>query len=144
MTARILAAALILAWPWDPEPRVPWTEAPSCEGSVCAVEGTVARVEDDGAAIRLYFDAEERSVCVTLVRSWLVSWPDYEGRAIVATGPVRRFRGLVEIAVRDPSAIEVAGPAPSVEFEAPEKKEAEDLREEIRKLEDRVKELESR
>ena len=125
---------------------IPWTRAGDCVGRVCAVSGTVAKVEDDGTAIRLYFDETRRDVCVTLVRAWLVSWPDYGGRSIVANGLVRRFRAMTEVYVHDPSDISFAGagPTPGIEFESPEKEEVHELHKEIERLENRVKELESR
>lgn len=125
--------------------EVDWHDAASCTGRVCSVRGRVAEVADDGSAVRLYFDRERRDVCVTLVRSWLVAWPDYAGREITATGPVRRFRGLTEVAVRDPGAVRVdGGPPPPIEFESPEQDEASELREEIHRLKERVRELENR
>ena len=126
--------------------EVPWTNASECIGRVCAVSGTVAEVKDDGAAIRLYFDKERHDVCVTLVRAFLVSWPDYAGRQIVANGLVRRFRDLTEVTVHDPSEIKLADaePTPQIEFQSPEKEDVKELRDEIKRLEDRVKELESR
>ena len=127
---------------------IPWTEAANCVGRTCAVSGTVAEVENDGPAIRLYFDPKRRDVCVTLVRAWLVSWPDYAGRSIVARGFVRRFHEVTEVTVRDPGGIALSGPAPEptppIAFEAPAKEEVQDLRKEIDRLEKRVKELESR
>ncbi len=127
---------------------IDWADAETCVGEVCSVRGTVVDVKDDGTAIRLYFDEKRRDVCVTLVRSWLVSWPDYAGREIVANGLVRRFRDQTEVTVLDPGEITLAAtavqPTPAIEFESPAKEEAQDLREEIRRLEQRVKELESR
>ncbi len=125
---------------------VPWTTASECVGRTCSVSGTVADVENDGPAIRLYFDAKRRDVCVTLVRGWLVSWPDYAGRDIVASGLVRRFRDVTEVTVHDPSEISLAvpGPTPAPEFESPAQEEVHELRKEIDRLEKRVKELESR
>jgi hypothetical protein len=125
---------------------IPWREAGSCVGRVCPVRGIVAEVRDDGSAIRLYFDEQRRDVCVTLVRSWLVAWPDYSGRDIVARGPVRRFRGLTEVVVRDPSEIELAEaqPTPVIEYQAPAQQELEELRDEVRRLKERVQELEVR
>lgn len=136
---------------------IAWSEAQSCTGRVCSVRGKVAEVRDDGTAIRLYFDPQRRDICVTLVRSWLVSWPDYAGQEIVANGPVRRFRDLTEVTVLAPSEITLAGvanepapanevpaPEPATEPQAPEKEEVEALREEIQRLERRVNELEGR
>jgi hypothetical protein len=127
---------------------IDWTRAEQCVGEVCAVSGTVARAEDVAGAIRLYFDDSRRDVYVTLVRGWLVAWPDYSGRRIVATGPVRRFRDAVEVKVRDPDAIEVAGapagPDAPAEAPSPQREEVQELRDEIRRLEERVKELEGR
>lgn len=91
-----------------------WRQAGECVGRVCAVRGTVAAVRDDGPVIRLYFDAAQRDVYVTLVRGWFVTWPDYAGRTIVATGRVDRFRDQTEMMVRDPDHIALldAPPAP--------------------------------
>jgi len=123
-----------------------WTNAGDCVGKACAVSGTIAEVDDDGPAIRLYFEKGRRDVCVTLVRSWLVSWPDYVGRSIVANGPVRRFRDVTEVMIHDPSQIQIAGaePTPKIEFESPEKEEMQRLRDDVQRLENRVKELEGR
>jgi hypothetical protein len=142
--ALILAlAAPALAAAVDP---IPWTDAASCVGRVCSISGTVVDVEDDGTAIRLYFDKENHDVCVTLVRSWLVSWPDYAGRSLVANGLVRRFREVTEVTVHgvDEITLADAGPTPAVEFESPEKQELRELREEMERMKKRMKELESR
>lgn len=124
---------------------VPWTDAGTCLGRVCSVSGKVTQVEEQAGAIRLYFD-DKREICVTLIRSWLVSWPNYEGRSIIANGMVRRFRDLTEISVHDPGEIAMADaePTPAIGFESPEKQEVKELRQEIDRLEQRVKELESR
>jgi hypothetical protein len=144
LAGAVFALALAaLAWAAD---EVDWNDAAGCVGEVCSVRGRVVEVSDDGTAIRLYFDRDRRDVCVTLVRSWLVSWPDYAGREITAKGPVRRFRDLTEVAVLDPSAIVLVDgePTPAIELESPARREAEELRDEIRRLEQRVRELESR
>jgi hypothetical protein len=120
-----------------------WQRAADCVGEICAVSGSVASVEESAGAIRLYFDDARRDVRVNLVRGWLVSWPDYRGRAIVATGPVRRFREFVEITVHDPAAIQVAGDPPAA-TPAPAQEEVQELRDEIRRLQRRVDELEEK
>lgn len=143
---RLVALALVAPALATATDTVSWSDAGQCIGRVCAVRGTVVDVRDDGTAIRLFFDREKRDVCVTLVRSWLVSWPDYAGREIVASGLVRRFRDLTEVTVLDPDEIAVPGaePTPPIEFDSPEQEEVEDLREEIKRLEQRVRDLESR
>jgi len=108
--ARFAGAALLLGAAVGragADENVDWRDAHRCVGRICAVRGTVVEARDEGAVIRLYFDAERRDVYVTLVRGWLVTWPDYAGHAIVATGPVDRFRDQTEVMVRDPSAITV-------------------------------------
>jgi len=91
------------------EVAIDWREAASCLGHVCAVRGTVAVTDPDGAAIRLYFDAERRDVRVLLMRGWLVTWPQYDGQTIIATGKVGRFRNHIEITVMDPRDVVVVG-----------------------------------
>lgn len=108
--SRSAAAALLAALSCTVaagQDSVDWQEAASCVGRVCGVRGTVAAAENEGPVIRLYFDAARRDVYVTLVRGWFVDWPDYAGHAILATGPVDRFRDQIEIMVRDPDGITV-------------------------------------
>jgi len=143
---RLVALALLLPAVAQASEPIAWTAAEECIGRVCSVRGRVVEARDDGTAIRLYFDTEKRDVCVTLVRSWLVTWPDYAGREIVATGMVRRFRDVTEVTVLGPEeiALDLGEPTPAAEFESPEKRELEDLREEVRRLQKRMNELESR
>jgi hypothetical protein len=150
---------------------VDWRDAAQCVGRVCGVRGTVAASEADGPTTRLYFDPQERTVRVVLMHGWLVTWPAYDGRAIVATGRVDRFRDHIEMILVDPRDIEVAGglpsptapaplsPTPSVPLPTPTASiamptpvptappataggEVEQLRERVRELEERVRELE--
>ncbi|MEO8602015.1 MAG: hypothetical protein ABI629_05510 [bacterium] len=102
-------AGLVLSAPAvaPAQDTVDWQDAATCVGRVCGLRGTVADAQDDGPVIRLYFDAARRDVYVTLVRGWFVTWPDYAGHAIVATGPVDQFRSATEVIVRDPGAVEV-------------------------------------
>ena len=170
----VLLAALAAA-----QDTVDWQDAASCVGRVCSVRGTVAEVQDDGPVIRLYFDAARHDVYATLVRGWLVTWPEYAGHAIVATGPVNSFRAATEIMLRDPGAVVVldapltATPPSETATEAPTlaptlvptpvptlvptaaaspaapapaatatSAEADQLRQRVRELEERVRQLE--
>lgn len=105
--AAALAVAALLAVAAGAQETVDWRDAGTCVGRVCTVRGTVNAVKDDGPVIRLYFDPEQRSTYITLMRGWFVNWPDYGGHLIAATGPVDRFRDQVEMIVRDPDAIAV-------------------------------------
>lgn len=102
-----VAAAALLAGGAAAQETVDWRDAGTCVGRVCTVRGTVNAVKDDGPVIRLYFDPEQRSTYITLMRGWFVNWPDYGGHLIAATGPVDRFRDQIEMIVRDPGAIAV-------------------------------------
>ena len=108
----MLALMLVLvATAYAQEEPIDWRDAASCVGQVCSIRGTVALTDNDGAAIRLYFDPERRDVRVLLMRGWLVTWPQYDGQTIVATGKVGRFRDHVEVTVLDPSKVVVVGGA---------------------------------
>lgn len=145
------------------EAPLEWSEAARCVGRACAIRGTVVAQEDDGPVYRLYFDAQRRDVYVTLMRGWLVTWPDYTGRTIVATGHVDRFRDQVEMIVRTPDAIAFldapptpapptaapptadalpATPVPATPVPTVAASEVERLRERVRSLEQRLEELE--
>jgi hypothetical protein len=103
----VALAAALLASGAGAQETVDWRDAGTCVGRVCTVRGTVNAVKDDGPVIRLYFDPAQRNVYITLMRGWFVTWPDYGGHLIAATGPVDRFRDHVEMIVHDPGAIAV-------------------------------------
>lgn len=121
------------------------TAAPTCVGRVCSIRGTVVAQEDGGAYYRLYFDAERRDVYVTLMRGWLVNWPGYVGHAIVATGPVDRFRDDTEMILRTPDAIALLDapftPVPGAATPTPDD-EVQELRDRVRSLEEKIERLE--
>ena len=98
---------VLVATAYAQEEPIDWRDAASCVGRVCSVRGTVALTDNDGAAIRLYFDPERRDVRVLLMRGWLVTWPQYDGQTIIATGKVGRFRDHIEVSVLDPSKVVV-------------------------------------
>ena len=100
-----LLLLLLLAVPALADDAIDWTEAASCVGRVCSLRGTVVAQEDGGPFYRLYFDPTRRDVYVTLMRGWLVTWPNYVGHRIVATGPVDRFRDHSEMILLTPDAI---------------------------------------
>jgi hypothetical protein len=106
---RFLLACVLTATAHAQEQPIDWREAASCVGHVCAIRGTVAVTDPDGAAIRLYFDAQRRDVRVLLMRGWLVTWPQYDGQTIVAIGKVGRFRDHIEVTVVDPRDVTVVG-----------------------------------
>lgn len=90
---------------------VDWHDAARCVGRDCGLLGTVVEAEDSGPTIRLYFDAD-RIVRVILMRGWMVDWPPYVGRTIIANGEVHRFRDHYEMILLDPSSIVVFGGEP--------------------------------
>ncbi|MDX2169372.1 MAG: hypothetical protein SF182_20040 [Deltaproteobacteria bacterium] len=103
----LIGLALLATSGASAQETVDWRDAGTCVGRVCTLRGTVNAVKDDGPVIRLYFDPDQRDVYLTLMRGWFVTWPDYGGHLIAATGPVDRFRDHVEMIVRDPDAIAV-------------------------------------
>lgn len=168
----LLSLLSLIPTPTHAQDPVDWHDAAQCVGRACSVRGTVAAEEQDGPVTRLYFDAARRDVYVTLVRGWLVTWPSYAGKRIVATGSVDRFRNDVEMIVESPNSIVLAdatpadAPTPALRAPsptaaepsptaiaatptlvaptaAPTPGEADRLRERVRELEDRVRELES-
>ena len=125
---------------------VDWRDAAQCIGRVCSLRGTVAVSDTDGPTIRLYFDEQQRDVRVLLMRGWLVTWPAYEGRTIVATGKVDRFRDHVELIVVNPNDVQLVDAAPSPSptpggAPSPTPGEVERLRQRVRELEQRLREL---
>jgi len=86
---------------------IDWRDAASCVDRVCSIRGTIVDQKDDDPVIRLYFDASRREVYLTLIRGWFVTWPDYVGHAIVATGPVDQFQGATEMILRTPDSVAV-------------------------------------
>lgn len=136
-----LLLVLLLAAPALGDDVLDWTAAPGCVGRVCSLRGTVVAQEDGGAYYRLYFDADRRDVYITLMRGWLVSWPSYVGHAIVATGPLDRWRDHSEMILLTPDAIAVLD-APDTPAATPSS-EVEELRARVRSLERRIQELES-
>jgi hypothetical protein len=131
---------------------VDWPDLSRCVGRTCSVRGRVVEQREEGPVIRLYFAAERRDVYVTLMRGLLVTWPSYAGHDIVATGRVDRFRGDIEMLIENPHAVAILDPATPTP-PAPGAAQAtvtppvtpgevERLRERIRTLEDRVRELE--
>ena len=152
MTKALLAVALLLlVSPAAASAEVDWRQASRCAGSTCAVHGVVAAAAAEGNVVRLYFDKERRDVSVAIVRGWLSAFPPrpdeyYLGKEIVATAPVRSFRGSIEVVVRDRSDIRVIGDAPTAGAAAPDggAGEQDDLRERLRELERRMDELERR
>jgi hypothetical protein len=110
--AAVILILLTSAAPLAAQETVGWRDAAQCVGRVCAVRGSVAATQDDGPVIRLYFDAERRDIYATLVRGWLVTWPDYSGHEIVVSGPVDRFHDAVEIMLDDPDDVTVLDATP--------------------------------
>jgi hypothetical protein len=144
-----------------------WHRAADCIGRVCGVAGTVVAQEEADGVTRLYFDQERRDVSVLLVSSLFVTWPQYTGQTIVATGKVRRFGEQVEVVVSRPPDIVAAPGTPGLPTQTPVPTEApptpvatqvpptepaptvtsddaevERLRRKVEQLEQRVRELE--
>jgi hypothetical protein len=116
---RRLLLLILLAAPLRAQEVVEWTDAASCVGRICTMRGTVVAMEDRGPTYRLFFDGERRDVYLTLMRGWLVTWPDFVGHAIAATGPVDRFQGDTEMIVRARDAVVILDPAATPTAAAP-------------------------
>jgi hypothetical protein len=140
------------------EPPVGWRDAARCVDRFCTVTGTVVESETIGPTIRLYFDAHDRTFRVLLMRAWLVTWPPYGGETVAVTGKVQRFHDHLEMIVRDPGDVVVIGGTPTATATPPAPPgaaspplaatptpgEVEQLRERVRELEQRIKDLEGR
>ena len=155
MLSRLVLLALLTA-PVRAEETVDWADAASCVGRICTIRGTVVAMEDHGPTYRLFFDASRRDVYVTLMRGWLVSWPDFVGHPIAATGALDQFQGATEMIVRAEDAVRQldAPPTPSAETPNPEAQsptvptaaptgELGQLREDMRRLQEKIEQLES-
>ncbi len=155
MLSRLVLLALLAA-PVRAEEAIDWADAASCVGRICTIRGTVVAMEEHGPTYRLFFDATRRDVYVTLMRGWLVSWPDFVGHPIAATGAVDQFQGATEMIVRAQDAVRQldAPPTPSAEAPSPEAPsptvptaaptgELGQLREDMRRLQEKIEQLES-
>jgi hypothetical protein len=116
----VCSAATILALE-----TLEWRRAADCVGRVCGVAGTVVAQEEADGVTRLYFDPERRDVSVLLVSSLFVTWPQYTGQTIVATGKVRRFGEQIEIVAARPRDIVTAPGTPGPMAAPPSPTEAE-------------------
>ncbi len=142
MLSRLVLLALLAA-PVRAEETVDWADAASCVGRICTIRGTVVAMEEHGPTYRLFFDASRRDVYVTLMRGWLVSWPDFVGHPIAATGAVDQFQGATEMIVRAQDAVrQLDAPSPTVPTPAPTG-ELGQLREDMRRLQEKIEQLES-
>jgi len=148
---RRLALLILLAAPAHAEEEVDWADAASCAGRICTIRGTVVAMEEHGPTYRLFFDATRRDVYVTLMRGWLVSWPDFVGHPIAATGAVDQFQGATEMIVRAQDAVRqldapatpsAEAPSPTMPTPAPTG-ELGQLREDMRRLQEKIEQLES-
>jgi hypothetical protein len=125
---RIAAIALVIACfaaPISALETLEWRRAADCAGRVCGVAGTVVAQEDADGVTRLYFDGERRDVSVLLVSSLFVSWPQYTGQTIVATGKVRRFGEQIEVVAARPRDIVTAPGTPGPASPTPQPTEAQ-------------------
>ncbi len=98
---------------------VDWSDAARCVGRPCGVRGTVVATESAGPTYRLFFDPDDHTVRIILMRGWMVDWPPYVGRTIIANGKVQRFRDHIEMIVLDPDDIAIIGGEPPATPEAP-------------------------
>jgi len=153
---RRLALLTLLAASARADEAIDWTEAASCVGRFCTIRGTVVAMEEHGPTYRLFFDATRRDVYVTLMRGWLVNWPDFVGHPIAATGAVDQFQDATEMIVRAQDAVRqldapttpsadassTEAPRPTVPTAAPTG-ELGQLREDMRRLQEKIEQLES-
>ncbi len=147
MRSRVVIWAVLLlgaAAAWAAGDR---SEGPA-GGEARVVTGTVRRASADGNAVTLAFDDDPTSVRVILLRGWVDDFPHdpvryYLGKTVQVHGSVTYFKDTPEIIVRDADDLVVVGQAkPAAPVGAPLPDEVKALRERLRLLEERVRELE--
>jgi hypothetical protein len=122
--AKVLDEALASSRPTNPagEPLGPGVytdrEAIAHVGETAAVVGTVAAVfRSPGGNVYLNFGADYprqtfTAVALAPVRSWTARLDGLTGKRVRVRGEIVRYRGRVEIVLKEPGQISVEGPAP--------------------------------
>jgi len=146
-----MAFLLIGATPARPAEPIPWKQAGDYVGQEQVVEGGVIAVRREGNVLRLAFDTRPDSFTVALIvglLSPLPADPDavYVGQTVRAMGRIRRFRGVPEMVIRDPTRITLVGaPRPfDAAAEAELRDRVEGLEHRLERIEQRLDELQPR
>jgi DNA/RNA endonuclease YhcR with UshA esterase domain len=122
--------------------------APLYIGREVIVEGTITSAERDANIVRLQMGPPGRGLIVALVIPLLNDFPPapetyYTGKLIRAAGLISSYRGKPELAVRGAEDISVVGETRKPAVDTGAQEEAAALRQKVRDLELRVKELEN-
>ena len=94
---------------------IPWKEAHEYYGQWITVSGRIASTENKGSVCLLNFSLEEENNVVVLIfRSAFDKFPPdpqdfYDGKEVLVTGKIQKYRGTTSITVPHPSRIKMAG-----------------------------------
>jgi len=125
--------------------------APLFVDEVKVVEGVVTAATPEGNTVRLQLGTPPQSLRVALVIGLLSNFPPepeqyYAGKTVRVAGMLRRFRGAVEMVVRDVSDIQVVDARPlehgGTHAADADEPRLEEMRQKVRTLEERVRQLE--
>jgi DNA/RNA endonuclease YhcR with UshA esterase domain len=137
---------LLFGTPVVANDAISWQDTDRYVGETRTVEGKVVTARREGNVVRLMFDADPGHFSVALIASLLSPLPSdpapvYEERTIRVTGKIRRFHGVSEMMIRDPSQITIVpvvvepSPTEGVRLD----KRVEDLEHRVERLERQIK-----
>jgi len=91
---------------------IPWKEAHEYYGQWVTVTGKIASTENTGSVCLLNFSLEEDNVVVLIFRSAFDRFPSdpqdfYDGKEVLVTGKIQKYKGTTSITVPDPSRIKM-------------------------------------
>ncbi|MBN1833965.1 MAG: hypothetical protein JW896_17825 [Deltaproteobacteria bacterium] len=92
---------------------IPWREAHAYYGQWVTVAGRIAGSENRGSVCVLNFSLEEEdNVVVLIFRSAFDKFPPdpqdfYDGKNVLVTGKIQKYRGITSITVPHPSRIKI-------------------------------------
>ena len=92
---------------------IPWKEAHGYYGQYVTVKGKIASTENRGSVCLLNFSLEEEdNVVVLIFRSAFDKFPPdpqdfYDGKEVLVTGKIQKYRGTTSITVPNPSRIKM-------------------------------------
>jgi hypothetical protein len=123
-----------------------WTLAGDHVGEERLIEGAVVAIRREGHVLRLAFDGAPDSFTVALIVGLLSPLPAdpeavYVGQTVRALGKIRRFRGVPEMVIRDPTRITIVGAVSAAAVEAELRDRVEGLERRMERIERRLDEL---
>lgn len=92
---------------------IPWKEAHAYYGQWVTVKGRIASSENRGSVCLLNFSLEEEdNVVVLIFKSAFDKFPPdpqnfYNGKDVLVTGKIQKYKGTTSITVPDPSRIKM-------------------------------------